>query len=71
MFTTWVMMCVLGAPPDTCIEFEDTYGPYNTEEQCRERAVEAAAALGKFHLRNMPGVPLHFSYKCVRPGSDV
>lgn len=62
MFTTWVMMCVLGAPPDSCLHFEDRYGPYKTEEECYDRAVEAAADLGVLHF----GVPLVFSYKCEK-----
>jgi len=71
MFTTWVMMCVLGASPEKCIEFQDQYGPYRTEEQCYDRAVEAAAALGSFHSKTTPNVPVEFSYKCELQETSV
>tara|TARA_A100001015_G_C14798376_1_gene635915 strand:- start:527 stop:718 length:192 start_codon:yes stop_codon:yes gene_type:complete len=38
MFTTWVMACSIYV--GSCVLLEDSYGPYNTREECKARATE-------------------------------
>jgi hypothetical protein len=38
MFKAIVTMCVIGMP-NNCITLEDQYGPYETEFECKQRAL--------------------------------
>ena len=37
MFEALVLICLAGDVNKTCLEAADTYGPYKTEEACKER----------------------------------
>lgn len=37
MFEALVLICLMGDVEKTCLEAADTYGPYTTEEACKER----------------------------------
>jgi hypothetical protein len=47
--------------PEVCAELRDTHGPYATEKQCIERAVELSRKLDVVFT-----VPQTYSYKCVK-----
>jgi len=57
MFTTYVLFCSLVT--GSCAEAIDTQGPYQTQQECKTRAVEMAAAISK-----MAQEPYEFHYKC-------
>ena len=38
MFKALVIICVIGRP-DKCLTLEDQYGPYETEFECKQRAL--------------------------------
>lgn len=58
MFEVLVLVC-LASNPNTCFEMEDTWGPYETREQCIARSVEMREAISE-----MPDhVPQ--AYKCI------
>lgn len=45
MFKAIVLACQI-ANPDSCIEFHDVRGPYETLEQCKTRALEISKDIG-------------------------
>jgi len=57
MFTTYVLFCSLIT--GSCTEAIDTEGPYRTQQECRIRAVEMAAAISTVSQE-----PQRFHYKC-------
>lgn len=57
MFTTYVLFCSLIT--GSCTEAIDTYGPYQTRQECRIRAIEMAAAISKVSQE-----PQQFHFKC-------
>jgi hypothetical protein len=63
MFKTLVMVCFLNAPPAAaCVQFEDTTGLKEIEEQCYIRALEMIE-----DLKGLPHIirpPYTISYKC-------
>ena len=63
MFTAMVLACAIGSvDASTCVEATDTRGPYETQEECMMRVHEMVSVLAA----TMP-VPMHYSYKCVKP----
>lgn len=63
MFTAMILACAMGSvDSSTCVEAIDTRGPYDTQEECMMRVHEMVSVLAS----TMP-VPMHYSYKCVKP----
>jgi hypothetical protein len=60
MFMTYILACSM-LNPEVCAELRDTHGPYATEKQCIERAVELSRKLDVVFT-----VPQTYSYKCVK-----
>ena len=55
MFAASIMVCslVAGNPTfkdDECVIFDDTYGPYHTELQCKERVDQMVVAVSGLFL---------------------
>ena len=46
MFKAVVLACIIGAPTE-CVEFHDIRGPYYTEKECRNRAMEMSRDVGE------------------------
>jgi hypothetical protein len=46
MFKAVVIACAI-ADPTSCITFEDYRGPWATERQCKERAMEMGRDIGE------------------------
>jgi hypothetical protein len=61
MFKTLVIACALG-DVSQCIQFEDSRGPYLTEQQCQSRAYEMANSIREIHQNNIQPV----RFKCVK-----
>lgn len=40
MFEALVLICLNGDMKQQCMEAADTYGPYKTEDECRERVAK-------------------------------
>ncbi len=71
MFTTYVVACALMVGQDMrCTEFEDSYGPYYTEEECIIRAQKMREDL-IIHLVEPSGIPHSFQYKCVETDRSI
>ena len=71
MFTTYVVACALMVGQDIkCTEFEDSYGPYHTEEECVARAIQMREDL-IIHLAIPSGLPHTFQYKCVESERSI
>ena len=71
MFTTYVVACALMVGQDMrCTEFEDSYGPYYTEEECVARAIQMREDL-IIHLARPSGLPHTFQYKCVESERSI
>ena len=58
MFITFVKVCSVVAAFE-CVEFQDNKGPYETLEECQDRARVMALDLQKVIIP-----PVEFSYKC-------
>ena len=52
MFKAIVLACSIVNPTD-CLEFHDIRGPYETQQQCKARAMEMAQQIGE-RLELMP-----------------
>ena len=61
MFKALVMLCSLQVP-DLCLTFEDTIRLRETEEECKERAMEMVRAIVTVPVPVPPPYTLH--YKC-------
>jgi|TARA_R110002126_G_C10112013_1_gene467412 hypothetical protein len=48
MFKALVIMCVIGIP-NNCITLEDQYGPYETEFECKQRALAISRQVHKHY----------------------
>ena len=50
MYQSYVLVCLNGEKPDTenCEQLTDVRGPYKTEEECIERAIEIRDDLPKY-----------------------
>ena len=59
MFEAVVLACIM-AQPNMCVTAEDTFGPYETKDQCVMRVHEMVA-----QMRMSFPVPHDYSYKCV------
>jgi len=53
-------MCVIGAPSN-CITLEDQYGPYETEFNCKQRALAISRQINKHYPLWKP-----YKYKCTK-----
>tara|TARA_R110002012_G_scaffold35889_2_gene101946 strand:+ start:1065 stop:1283 length:219 start_codon:yes stop_codon:yes gene_type:complete len=60
MFKALVTMCVIGAP-NNCMTLEDQYGPYETEFDCKQRALAISRQINKAYPLWKP-----FKYQCKR-----
>jgi len=60
MFKALVTMCVIGAPSN-CITLEDQYGPYETEFNCKQRALAISRQINKHYPLWKP-----YKYKCTK-----
>ena len=60
MFKTLVTMCVIGIP-NNCMTLEDQYGPYETELECKQRALAISRQINKYYPLWKP-----FKYQCKR-----
>ena len=60
MLTAMVMVCNLAVMGD-CVKFEDSRGPYKTEEQCMARVEEMIRDITPL----IPKVPSTYSYRCA------
>lgn len=63
MFKAIVLACVIGSPTD-CVEFHDARGPYYTERECRNRAMEMSRAVGE--IANL--MPIKWRCDVLRKG---
>tara|TARA_R110002153_G_scaffold159094_1_gene311238 strand:+ start:206 stop:421 length:216 start_codon:yes stop_codon:yes gene_type:complete len=59
MFKALVIICIIGIP-DKCQTLEDQYGPYETEYECKERALAISRQVHKYYPIWKP-----FKYRCV------
>jgi hypothetical protein len=66
MFTAIVLACVLNAP-DACIEATDTYGPYQTIQECEARLEEMIPNV----VSLLPAAPFELSAKCDKKGMPL
>ena len=48
MFKALVTMCVIGMP-NNCINLEDQYGPYETEFECKQRALSISRQVHEYY----------------------
>ena len=82
MFTTIVLFCAATATGEVdmsnCIEFEDTWGPYETKKECVERGqTMVSSVLGDVILFSMVLENLEFPESlasrttCELPGVDA
>ena len=61
MFTAIVLACAIGTTDvDACIEATDTFGPYNTYDECYARVQQMVNGLNS----TLP-VPMRYSFKCA------
>jgi|TARA_R100001460_G_C3526830_1_gene173100 hypothetical protein len=58
MFKALVTICII-AMPNTCQTLEDTRGPYETKQQCKERALQISRQVHKYYPLWKP-----VKYKC-------
>jgi hypothetical protein len=58
MFTTYILICSMSVANE-CMELRDTRGPYDTQAECKARAVEMAE-----DMQQLFTVPHSYSYKC-------
>lgn len=58
MFKAFVTICII-AMPNTCQTLEDTRGPYETKQQCKERALQISRQVHKYYPLWKP-----VKYKC-------
>jgi len=61
MFEALVLICLAGDVNKACLEAADTYGPYKTEEACKERLGKMVYALT---IVDSPFKPV--ATKCVK-----
>jgi hypothetical protein len=62
MFKAIVMVCSIYLPDGPCFNFIDDWGPYLTEERCKERVMEMTEAILPMPKALPP--PHAYSYKC-------
>ena len=64
---TWkvIMIICAAGDPTSCITVEDEWGPWDTKEQCEQRAMYMAQT----SLRLMP--PADLWWKCEKDGIDT
>jgi|TARA_R110000787_G_scaffold81467_1_gene176613 hypothetical protein len=60
MFKALVIICVIGIP-DNCKTLEDQYGPYETEYECKQRALEISRKVHKYYPMWKP-----LKYECKK-----
>jgi hypothetical protein len=58
MFKALVLMCVIET--GICQEFEDIWGPYHTEKECKERSHQMANDIGSI----FKDLNVEFKWKC-------
>jgi hypothetical protein len=58
MFKAWVLVCALNSP-EQCMTFEDRWGPYPTEAQCKARVEEMIEVI----VPTMPTI-VEIKYRC-------
>lgn len=58
MFKAWVLVCALNSPTQ-CVTFEDTWGPYPSEQQCKARVEEMIKVI----VPTMPTI-VEIKYRC-------
>jgi len=63
MFKAVVLACIIGAPTE-CVEFHDIRGPYSTERECRNRAMEMSRDVGE--IANL--MPIKWRCDLLRKG---
>lgn len=63
MFKTIVLACAIANPVD-CLEFHDIRGPYETERECKARAMEMSRAIGE----RLPLMPKAWRCQKLKPG---
>ena len=61
MFKTLVLACSIAVPTD-CWEFRDTWGPYETYEQCQARAYEMGNNIREVQGNDLAPV----QFKCIQ-----
>ena len=59
MFEAWILVCIAGQA-NQCFAAQDTYGPYETHQQCYERTIEMGADV----VTKIPG-HMPVDWKCV------
>lgn len=60
MFKALVIICVIGIS-DQCQTLEDQLGPYETEYDCKQRALEISRKVNKYYPLWKP-----LQYKCKK-----
>ena len=63
MFKAIVLACSI-ANPTYCLEWHDVRGPYETQQQCKERAMEMSRAIGE----RLPLMPKAWRCQVLKPG---
>jgi len=58
MFKAFVTICVISMP-QKCQTLEDTRGPYETKQECKQRALEISRQVDKYYPLWKP-----FKYSC-------
>lgn len=68
MFEALVLICLNGDMQQQCLEAADTYGPYQTEEECRERVAKMVYDLS---MIRSPYLPAGTQCKQLKPTGEA
>lgn len=66
MYEALVLICLMGAIENGCVEAQDTRGPYQTKQECIARTQEMTRDLNK---ANTPFLPV--AARCNKTGSQI
>ena len=69
MYKALVIVCSFYLPDGPCMNFEDEWGPYLTEELCEERVMEMSEMILRMPKPLPP--PHAYSYKCEVVGEEL